>query len=531
MHPDLPSVRPGDAFRSARPLEWPKVAVRLGLDGFTLAITAAVFVVYNSEFLHNAMEYDEGFFVWCGWSLLKGLVPYRDFIEFKPPVLFLTHALALALFGFPGLGYRRFFAIFPLGALLFAQAALLQRKIDRTLVAAFTVGVVYIFVNPALHDTALSDSESVGFAYFLVGFAFLVLESRFRRWTDAAGAGFLACCALSKEPYGPVVVTTWMSVFLLRGGLRDFRGEGLRYLKFTTLGVAVVLVGLALYMVPTGSLKAYLAIVRIYPRLHRDPSHSICVQLGRYHPSTPMHDLAFAWDGVCKNFLTPTNIGMLLPLFAPALAYTARRSWALLAATGLGLVAALWAATASNCQWPHYYAMSLTGFYAFIAIGLDAMKGPFAAMDRPARVFIRLLAVVSVGLVAWPRYQAEKDVVHVTHPWGEPLPGIVEFIDKNSAPGDRIFTTGPPHLYVYANRLSALRESNVLDEVIDAYDGTTDEDKLRPLYDELVRHMPKIVVLDPERSDRKVRHMKWLVNPFLTAFHYRKARENVYVRP
>src|SRR5580704_12961595 len=123
MHPDLPSVRPGDTFRRARPLEWPKVAVRLGLDGFTLAITAAVFVVYNSEFLHNAMEYDEGFFVWCGWSLLKGLVPYRDFIEFKPPVLFLTHALALALFGFPGLGYRRFFAIFPLGALLFAQAA------------------------------------------------------------------------------------------------------------------------------------------------------------------------------------------------------------------------------------------------------------------------------------------------------------------------------------------------------------------------------------------------------------------------
>jgi hypothetical protein len=166
-----------------------------------------------------------------------------------------------------------------------------------------------------------------------------------------------------------------------------------------------------------------------------------------------------------------------------------------------------------------------------MAIGLDCMTGPLAAMARPARVYVWLVAAGAVALVAWPRYEAERVVTHVTGPLSEPIPGIIEFIEKNSAPSDRIFTTGPPHLYVYTDRLSALRESNITDEVVDAYDGATDEERLRPLYDELVKNMPKIVVTDPERADRKVRYMKWLVSPFLTKFDYRKVRENVYVRP
>ena len=61
--------------------------------------------------------------------------------------------------------------------------------------------------------------------------------------------------------------------------------------------------------------------------------------------------------------------------------------------------------------------------------------------------------------------------------------------------------------------------------------GKTDEEKLRPLYDELVRHRPKIVFLDPEHGHRKHRHLAAAIMPFLTEFDYTKVNELLYLRP
>jgi hypothetical protein len=519
------------AAAGAREKAWIAGGLRLVGHAASLWVTASVFLVYNDSFLHNGMEYDESFFVWCGWCILKGLVPYKQFLEYKPPLIFLTHALALDLFGFAGLRFRYFFLAFPLGALLFAQAALLFRKVDRFLATALSVGIIWIFVNPAFHDTALSDSESIGFTYFLIGFAFLLLESKYRNLTDALGGAFLTCCAFSKEPYAPAVLTTWMSVFILRDGITDFRVKALRYLKFTALGVAVVIAGLVLYLGPTGGLAAYVRMTADYTRLYRDPRLSYCVVLGRVHPSTPWNNFLFAWDGIRKNLLNVSVLAHVCPLFIAAFVFIARRSWLLLATTCAGLVAGLWATTASNCQWAHYYNLALGGYYPFLAIGLDAMKGPFAALDRWSRTFVRAVVVAMVAITVLPKYEDERTVLHVTQPPQEPYPGIFSFIEKNSAPGDRIFTTGPPVLYVHTNRLDAVRESNFVDEIIAAYPGETDEEKLHPIRLELEQHPPKIVFLDPERADRKKRHMSALITPFLADFNYRKVSEYIYVRP
>jgi hypothetical protein len=515
----------------ARATDWAKLTFRLSALALALWITTRVFNVFNDAFLHHSIQYDEGFFVWGGWSISKGLAPYKDFLEFKPPFVFLTHALALKLFGFENLGYRRFFALFPLASILFLQASLILRRIDCVLATTFAVCIVALFVNPDFHDTALSDSESIGVSYFLLGLAFLIAETKFRNVTDAIGAAFMTCCALSKEPFAPTVLTTWASVFLLRDGLLDFRRRATRYVKFTGLGVGLVIVALCIYMVPTGSMTAYLQMVGRYPRIYRDPTHSYCVVLGRFHPSTPLGELKTQWDGICKDFLNFGRLGYMAPMFAAGLVYITRRSLPLLAATFAGLVAGLWAVTASNCQWTHYYSMTMAGFFAFLAIGLDTMKAPFWAFDRWGRWFIRLAVVSSAAVTVYPRYDAESGVVHATQLPGDPVPGVLAFIAANSVPTDRILTTGPPLLYVLADRISAIRESNVIDEILGVYTGATDEEKLRPIHDELVKNMPKIVVLDPENGYRKTRHMTTLIMPFLKEFQYRMASENIYVHP
>ena len=496
-----------------------------------LYATFCVFRVFNDPFLHNGIGYDEAFFVWGGWSITKGLVPYRDFLEFKPPFLFLTHALALKLFGFANLGYRRFFFLFPLASILSLQLSLILRGIDRVLATTLVLCLVALFVNRTFHDTALSDSESIGLSYFFLGLAFLVAKTKYRNVTDAVGAAFMACSALSKEPFAPTVLITWVSVFLLRDGFTNFRKNGTRYLKYTGLGVAVVVLGLCIYMVPTGAMRAYLHMASSYSRIYRDPAKSYCAVLGRFTPSTPLHEVEVQWQGIRREFFNLGMLGYMAPFFAASLVYITRRSILLLATTLAGIVAGFWAFTASKCGWPHYYTMTMAGLFAFLAIGLDVMKDAFWASSSSMRAFIRLAVLSTAAVTVYPRYDAESDVFRTTPAIEEPLPGILAFIAANSAPSDRIFTTGPPILYVLSDRLSATSESNIIDEILVAYSGASDEEKLRPIYDELVRNKPKIVVLDPEHGSRKVRHMRSLILPFLKEFNYRSVREYLYVRP
>jgi hypothetical protein len=513
-------------LRSRRAALWLQRAAACAVG---LWVIASVFRVFNDDFLHRGAGYDEEFFAWGGWCITKGLAPYKDFIEFKPPLLFITHAFAQMLFGFAHFGYRRFFVLFPLASLFALHVSLTLRRVDAVLSAALVVALTYHWVHPAFHDTALSDSESVGLSYFLLGLAFLLAETPWRAVTDVLGGFFMACAALSKEPYAPTVVTAWLSVYCLRDRLQ--LSSGWRYLKITGLGVALLVLALCVYMVPTGAMRAYLQMAGNYSRMYQDPKNSYCAMLGVYHPSTPLVELSTQWDGLRAHFLNLNMLGFFAPFFAAAFVFIPRRSLVLLAATASCIVAAMWAPTAARCGWPHYYTMCNAGMIAFLAIGLDTMKGYFWASDRWMRTFVRLAVVGTVAATVYPRYETELPILHPDPTPHEPVPGIFEYIATHTAPSDRIVTTGPPLLYAYTNRIGAIRESTIIDEVLGGYAGNTDEEKLAPIRAELERNMPKLVFLDPEHGDRKRRHLAALINPFLEAHHYRRESEYVYMRP
>src|SRR5204862_3166556 len=112
----------------------------------------------------------------------------------------------------------------------------------------------------------------------------------------------------------------------------------------------------------------------------------------------------------------------------------------------------------------------------------------------------------------------------------ESVPGSLAFIAKNTKPGDRIFTTGPPGLYVQADRMSATRECGHLDAVLWGYPGNTDEERLSGLKAQLEKHMPKVVVLDPINEGAKEKHLRLLLMPFLQSHGYKKSGERLWLR-
>jgi len=515
-----------------------RVGPRAALIAVCLAIPAYVFLLLNDAMLHGGVGYDECWFLWSGWCFLKGLAPYVDFLEFRPPFVFLTHALALKLHGFDGFRYRYFFCYFPLGALVAAHASLISRGVDKILSMALMIGFTCLFVNPMYHDTALSDSESIGLSYYLFGVAFLLAKTRFRTAFDILGGAFLLACAESKEPFIPCVFATWIACSFAQGA--DWSGRSfprahlLKYFKNTAVGGLIVVALLCVYMVPTGSMKQYLLTVKGYFTIFRDTSKSYCVLLGRFKPTTRWNDLMVQWDQARREFLNAPNLSYLFPFAASTMVITLRRNPALFVCASVAAFFGLFAVTASNCQWVHYYNMTMTGLFFFLAIGLDALSPFMRSGTVLLRMFLRLTIGGLVILHVWPRLDAERTAFGSRtfgNPYVEAVPGVFKIVAENTTPTDRIFTTGMPNLYVQTNRISAVRESVFVDEMMGFYTGDTDEERFRPIYEQLKQHMPKVFILDPEYGARKTRHNQGLFIPFLTAEHYKQLTPNIYLRP
>jgi hypothetical protein len=517
-----------------RPKAVVKLAVSLALTCAVLWFTTKVFLRFNDAFRHGGVNFDECHFVWGGWCITKGLAPYRDFVEFKPPFVFLTHAIAMKLYGYHGFGYRTWFTYFPLASLLALELAMISRGIDKLISLGFVLAIIHLWVDHSWHDVALSDSESIGLTYYFLAVAFLIARTPLRAFTNAIGGALLVACFLSKEPFLPVAGLTWISCFLIGERTSNPRRDAFAYVKTTALGAGLVVLGLCVYMIPTGSMTEYLKMVHGYFRFYRDPKLSYCVVLGRFTPSTPMNDLIVQFFKATDDFLNVKTLGFLVPFGVAALTFITRRSIALLVTTVLGCFFALYAVTASNCQWMHYYNMTMGGLFFFLLVGLDSMTPHLAMVNATTRGFVRFALFGVIAVQVWPRFDAESDLYGTRKfpdEYAEPAPGVLRAISEYTLPGDRIFTNGAPSLYVQTDRLSAIRESALVDEALGYYDGDTDEEKLSGLRAQLEKNRPKVVIMDPSYPSRRIRTNKALILPFLESHHYQKLSEYVWLRP
>jgi hypothetical protein len=503
------------------------------VSAVALTVPVLVFWVLNDRIMKGPLGYDEQFFVWGGWAITRGQRPYVDFFEFKPPMVFITHALAVAIAGSKGLYYRAVFSALAVASLTTLHLSLFSRGINRALSTAFIVALTFQWVNPAYHDNALQDAESIGLIYYFIGVAALLAQVRNRRaWLEVLGAAFLALTVLSKEPFTGGVLGTWVTCYFIQYGTSNFRKNALSYLKYTTLGVAIVFLGICAYMGPTGSLRRYIELIIEYAALFRNPNTSYCVMLGRWKPGTFTEELRAQLEYVHAQFFNVETLGYLTPFFVATFVFAWKGSKVLLAVGFATVLLSLYAVTATNCQWPHYYNMALPGLFLFFLIGLDRMKGSLAASEAVMRCGVGAIFVAVVAVFMIPRLKVE--LTRFPHAWtgvADPVPGALAFVAKHTTPEDRIFTTGPPGFYMFADRLSAVRESSILDDFMMYYPGKTDVEKVRHIREQLVRVKPKVVILDPENGHRKHRYMRALINPFLKEFGYQPVGAYFYLRP
>jgi hypothetical protein len=486
-----------------------------------LAAVAVVFWILARRLVLARIGFDESYFLWTGWSLNHGLVPYRDFIEYKPVMIFVLNALGLRLFGLDYHHYRYAFAILSGSSFLFLSLALIRRGADALLTFCVVVAMASALSAPGLHDLTINDTETVGISFLVLGLAFLLWGGRHVDLANTLGGAFLALAVMSKEPYGFISLTTWAAL-----GFFNRTDSGLpwrRYAVRTCAGAAIVALGILGFLLVTGALPYYVTAMRDY--------FAYTARIGCPKPTT-LFDLAtVAWRQMTRTLVTPAILGGLLP-FLIAFAIGSRARWGARIAVVLVVLAGVHAVSLGGCYWRHYFIMGLSGFLLWGALGAVALGRSLSRAPSWLAYATRAVVVVWLVVQVGPRFRTDFETSYSAARvdfMGTP-PAVINFINQNTAPTDYVFSDGMPGIFLLTNRLRPTRESGFLDEFIDSYPGRNDVEKLSAVRAQLVLRKPKVIYLDRGEASRKRRTRAALIMPFIKEFGYEPVMENVYFR-
>jgi hypothetical protein len=506
---------------ASRPLERVYDAVTIGAIVFYHRVLAASFVRVQFGF-------DERYFLNEGWSVLKGLVPYRDIQEFKPPMIFVVNALGLKLFGLEGMAYRKIFVLLSIAGFLSLALALLSRGTNRLLVVAVSALMITHYFHPPFFDSSIVNTESLSLYFFMIGCGILLFKTRLVRVQQFAGGACLALSPLSKEPMAFATLAAWLAFLLLCRTESRQKGAVKRFALYTISGVAAVALTWLVYMLATRSLGWYIVQLKLTMKYTKN----YAIALGWFPKNPPGGEFAEIWRRLRATYLNADRLGVFVPLFLALLTLWSRKTivgvFALLA-----MVGSVYAVTIGRGFAAHYYIMAMAGTFLSVAMGalaLDSYTGP----GTPLRRWVGLSWAAIAAVVLWPRFSDELDKYDTLTTPAPPLDQTeLASVLQYSKPGDKIWTLGDPLLYVYSNRVLGFREAIVTDELIEYYPGDTDEHRLAGLRDELMTNLPKVVIFggDPVGYRRKQRFIDALVTPFLRDAGYKKIDEKVYVHP
>ena len=483
--------------------------------------------VMGARFLHSVPGFDEHYFLWEGFSLSRGMVPYRDFQEFKPPVIFLVNALGLKLFGLQEMAYRNVFSILALCAFLTFAIALLSRRTSRLFVAGLVALMISHFYYSGFHDSGIDDAESIGLFFFMIGTSVLLVRTRFERTQQVMGGAILSLAPLTKEPLAFATVGAWLALLLLCHFESPRFHAGLRFALFTVAGVAGVAVVWLGYMLATHSLGWY----QLQLQLSFAYTKSYAVQIGWFPKDPAKGVFDESWKRLRESYVNYDRLAPFVPLFVAPLFLWGRRFLVGCAAL-LAFAGGVYAVTIGHGFRLHYFILAMTGTFFAAAICAVALEDYARRFGNGLRGWLGASWTGLALLALWSQYAAEKDAKYTSPP---PAVSAAElaFVQSHSSRADKIWTTGDPLLYVYSDRLAALREGNAIDELLEYLPGNTDEERLAGEREELAQSMPKLVIFgdDAQPSYRKQRTMRALVMPFLHDFGYTQVSDKFWVRP
>lgn len=214
--------------------------------GFLLLLT----ILLRWQYLDIPLERDESVYYYIGKAALDGGKPYFDFYEMKPPGLFYSYALLVALFGYSGTGAHLALLFVSLSNTVFTY--LIARQLagkGLAALAAFTF--VFFSLNPGASGLYLM-AEHVTLFWGLPGVWLALQYPEKTNKYGLLGSGILLSLAVLVKQTAAVFVIA-IAIYWLVRWLQNRREQPLRPVLWWALGgiLPVLVTGLFIWMAGT----------------------------------------------------------------------------------------------------------------------------------------------------------------------------------------------------------------------------------------------------------------------------------------
>lgn len=506
------------------PLHWTANAILLSI------LVGFIYLFARARFL-GPINFDEEIFVWSGWAVKNGSIPYRDLFQPKPPVIFFANTLGIVWFGLKDGLFRIVPTAVALLSVLSFCYAMLRRRVVFWLTLLLTGQLALWLLGGDFHDTSLNDSETYGLAFTVLGLSFGLIAISHRTTAGLIGLSFLSGAffglgVLSKEIFVLSVIPAWIVVAVKRGDRSAWT-----QLFATAGGGAFAALSFVAYLLVNSTLGDYLAVLRFGRTFAAD----YCIDIGRFPRVSGLSVLVESWRILHHQLYNLDHLAFLLPLWAAALLVIRSQSRRILRTIELsiGAIAILLGMISiaiGHCFWQHYFLMGTAGLLLFSVIGAEVLSDYLGREGRVTKLITCVILLGGFVFVSWnpTRVMLTHSPPLTLYLW-EPI--VTETVEKHSRPGDYILATEGPLIYAVLNRQNPIPVIAADDTILPYM--ATDHARLRmdALRDELERHLPKVCYFAGQLRPRQKMWHELLYDPLLAKHHYVQVTDRLWYLP
>jgi len=429
---------------------------------------------------------DSGVFLYVGWRILQGEVPYRDVWDHKPPGIYYIDAAGLAIGGGSRWGVWLMEAVSLTAAVVLGFALLdgAFGTLPALLASSLWIGSLPFVLEGGNFTTEYAIPVQFGILYL----AFIAEKRGWTWWRGCLIGGLTAVTFLLKQTTVGATLAVVLYLIVTRGQRRQFASLA-RDLAAVGVGVFGVLALVAVSFAHAGGLDDLWDAAFRYNSLYAEYVSSF---------KTVLKASIMGLDRLSPVGLSVLGIGGWITGVAYlAWGGTASRgsSKSLLAIAVLDLPIELALTGLSGRGYGHYY-MTLLPVLAllsghFCGIVLGGLEGLLAISGPPKRKAVLSLLVVTFALFAQvPAFYPYRSITVKYH---EPYdPGVIEYIESHSSTKDYVLVLGSAAVFNFeARRASPTRFAYQDPLGLPAY---TSVELMEEFLADVVEHRPVLIL-------------------------------------
>ena len=176
-----------------------------------VAILALTWLL-RMNFWSRPFQMDEGVYAYIGWGMFKGLVPYKDIFDHKPPGIYVLYALSFLLFGTSGVSIKVFGTIYTLGTVL--AVFFVARRLAGSTAGCLTALLYAVFsCGPRIEGGGVNTEVFMALPYTLAAYSMLkAVETDRGKHYFLVGVWTGIACTIKQVA---VVNLLWVGVYFL----------------------------------------------------------------------------------------------------------------------------------------------------------------------------------------------------------------------------------------------------------------------------------------------------------------------------